>query len=269
MVLLKYRPYGKTKMEDAVRYENVTVRAGRTEILRDVSLAFPAGQISVLLGPNGCGKTTLLQCLNGMSEIAGGHVFLGETDIAALSGNERARRVAFLPQVRTIIPSIPVQTLVEHGRFPYLGFARRMGDEDRKAVKAAMEAVGITNLKDRYVDTLSGGIRQKVFIAMVLAQECPAIVLDEPTTFLDPAAQRDIMGLIRKLKEQGKTVITVLHDLGQAADTADFLAVMTRDGKIDTTGSTEEVLASGAIESVFDVQRAEAAAGGKKRQIFY
>lgn len=256
-------------MEDAVRYENVTVRVGRTEILKDISVSFPQGQISVLLGPNGCGKTTLLQCLNGMSEIAGGHVFLGETDISALSGNERARQVAFLPQVRTIIPSIPVQTLVEHGRFPYLGFARRMGDEDRKAVNEAMDAVGITDLREHYVDTLSGGIRQKVFIAMVLAQGCETLVLDEPTTFLDPAAQREIMQIVRNLKEEGKTVIAVLHNLSQATDIADFLAVMTRDGKIAAAGTTSDVLGSGAIENVFDVQRAEVVAGGKRRQIFY
>ncbi|MEE3382266.1 MAG: ABC transporter ATP-binding protein [Succiniclasticum sp.] len=256
-------------MSDAIRFENVTVRAGRTEILQDISLAFPTGKISVLLGPNGCGKTTLLQCLNGLSEIAAGKVFLNETDLTSLSGNERAKRVAFLPQVRSVIPAIPVHTLVEHGRFPYLGFARRMGSADRKAVKDAMEAVGIANLADASVDTLSGGVRQKVFIAMVLAQECDTIVLDEPTTFLDPAAQRDILQILKNLKTQGKTVITVLHDLTRAAEIADFLAVMTRDGRVAAAGNAPDVLSSGAIESVFDVQRETVNAGGKTRQIFY
>ncbi len=256
-------------MNAAIRFENVTVRVGRTEILKDLSVSFPKGRISVLLGPNGCGKTTLLQCLNGMSEITGGHVFLGETDLSSLSGNERAKRIAFLPQVRSIIPAIPVQTLVEHGRFPYLGFSRRMGEEDRKAVRDAMKAVGISDLKERYVDTLSGGVRQKVFIAMVLAQGCETLVLDEPTTFLDPAAQREIMQLLCSLKAQGKTVITVLHDLDRAADIADYIVVMTKERKTAAAGDAAAVLKSGAIESAFDVQRAEVNAGGRLRQIFY
>lgn len=256
-------------MSDALRYENVTVRVGRTEILKNISVAFPAGEVSILLGPNGCGKTTLLQCLNGMSEITAGTVRLGETDIKSLSGNERAKKVAFLPQVRTIIPAIPVRTLVEHGRFPYLGFSRRMGAADRKAVKDAMKAVGIENLADTYVDTLSGGVRQKVFIAMVLAQDCDIIILDEPTTFLDPAAQRDILELLQKLKARGKTIVAVLHDLAQAVDSADFLALMDGRRRMAAAAPAADILSSGAIERVFDVQRATAAAGGRTRQIFF
>ena len=167
-----------------LEFRNVSVSCQHTPILNDISLTFRDGEITTILGPNGCGKTTLVQCLNGASTVTAGQIFLNGQDFLKISPKERAREISLLPQVRTIIPAIPVKMLVEHGRFPYLGFSRRKSKEDTEIVNRAMEFTHISQYADQYVDTLSGGIRQRVFFAMVLAQDCDYIVLDEPTTYL-------------------------------------------------------------------------------------
>lgn len=209
-----------------LEYRDVSVSCQRTPILKDISLTFPGGRITALLGPNGCGKTTLLQCLNGVSRVTKGCILLEGEDLSGLSPRERARRLSFLPQVRTIIPSLPVRTLVEHGRFPWLGFARKKTPQDARIVQRAMEFAQVEGYADQSVDTLSGGVRQRVFLAMVLAQDCPVLVLDEPTTYLDFQGQRQFFALLRKLKSQGKTIILTLHDLNQALRLADHVVVM-------------------------------------------
>ena len=165
---------------------------------------------------------------------------------------ERARRLSFLPQVRTIIPALPVRTLVEHGRFPYLGFARKKSVRDIEVVEDAMRFTHVDNYATQYCDTLSGGIRQRAFFAMTLAQDCDYIVLDEPTTYLDIKGQRHFMNMVLSLKEQGKTIILVLHDLAQALRISDTLVIM-QDRKIAATGTPEECLRQHIIEDVFDV----------------
>lgn len=233
-----------------LEFQNVSVSYGHTPILRDISVSFPAGEISTIVGPNGCGKTTLLQCLNGVSQVTAGSIFLSGEDYLALPIKERARRLSFLPQVRTIIPALPVRTLVEHGRFPHLGFSRRKSFEDVRLVEQAMKFTGTYEYQDLYVDTLSGGVRQRVFLAMVLAQNCEFIVLDEPTTFLDIESQREFLNLLSVLKTQGKTIILVLHDLAQAVRISDHLIVMS-DRNIAAAGTPVECLQQHVIEDVF------------------
>lgn len=139
--------------------------------------------------------------------------------------------------------------LVEHGRFPYLGFSRRKSKEDTEIVNRAMEFTHISQYADQYVDTLSGGIRQRVFFAMVLAQDCDYIVLDEPTTYLDLTGQREFYAMIKELKKQEKTIILILHDLSQAVRISDTLVVMNRN--IAMVGTPNECLQSHVIENVF------------------
>ena len=176
-------------------------------------------------------------------------IFLNGQDFLKISPKERAREVSLLPQVRTIIPAIPVKMLVEHGRFPYLGFSRRKSKEDTEIVNRAMEFTHISQYADQYVDTLSGGIRQRVFFAMVLAQDCDYIVLDEPTTYLDLTGQREFYAMIKELKKQEKTIILILHDLSQAVRISDTLVVMNRN--IAMVGTPNECLQSHVIENVF------------------
>ncbi len=214
-----------------LKYSHVFISCQRVPILADISLSFPKGKITTLIGPNGCGKTTLLQCLNGVSHVTEGNICLDGQDYLKLPPRERARKLSFLPQIRTIIPTLPVKTLVEHGRFPYLGFSRKKTAEDISIVQKAMEFTHISQYANQYVDTLSGGIRQRVFFAMTLAQDCDTIVLDEPVTYLDLQGQKDFFDMLFLLRRQKKTIILTLHDLSHAIRISDQLIVMEKSGK--------------------------------------
>lgn len=231
---------------------HVNISCSSTPILNDISVCFQKGGITAVIGPNGCGKTTLLQCLNGSSKVTSGSIRLDDMDYLAMPLKDRARRLSFLPQVRTIIPALPVKTLVEHGRFPHLGFSRKKSQEDIAIVESAMDFAHVSPYAAQYADTLSGGIRQRAFFAMTLAQDCDYIVLDEPTTYLDLHGQREFMDMILELKKQGKTIILVLHDLGQALRFSDTLVIM-HDRKIAATAAPKECLRQHIIEDVFDV----------------
>lgn len=251
-----------------LKFCNVDVSVGHTRLLNDISVTFNEGEITTIIGPNGCGKTTLLQCLNGVSRVTSGSITLDGEDYLSLTLKERATRLSFLPQVRTIIPTLPVRTLVEHGRFPHLGFSRKKTERDIEIVKAAMEFTHVSQYADQYTDTLSGGIRQRVFFAMTLAQDCEYIVLDEPTTYLDLKGQREFLDLLMQLKEQGRTIILVLHDLGQALKISDTLVVM-NDRKIAAKGTPDECLRQHIFEEIFDARLKEFSDADGKYYFFY
>jgi iron complex transport system ATP-binding protein len=234
-------------------FRNVSVSCDRRLILENISVSFNKGEITTIVGPNGCGKTTLLQCLNGVSRLKGGAIFLDGKDFMAYPLRQRATKLSFLPQVRTVIPTLPVKTLVEHGRFPYLGFTRKKSAHDIEVVDKAMAFTHVEQYADQYTDTLSGGIRQRVFFAMVLAQDCDYIVLDEPTTYLDLKGQREFLDMVVNLKKQGRTIILVLHDLGQALRVSDKIVVM-KDLKIVMCGTPKECIESGVLEEVFETK---------------
>lgn len=236
-----------------LEYQNVYAQAGRTPILENCSVSFPTGKLSIVVGQNGCGKTTLLQCLNGASRVTEGKILLNGADFLSLSLKERAKRIAFLPQTRAVIPTLPVQNLVEHGRFPWLGFARRKSEKDREIVEDAMRFAGTDAYAMQRVDTLSGGMRQRAFFAMTLAQDCDVIVLDEPTTYLDLPGQRQFMKSLVQLSRKGKTVIAVLHDLSQALQYADLLVVM-ENRQIAAVMPPKQCLKSHILEQVFDAK---------------
>ena len=223
-----------------LEFRNVSVSCQHMPILNDISLTFRDGEITTILGPNGCGKTTLVQCLNGASTVTAGQIFLNGQDFLKISPKERAREVSLLPQVRTIIPVIPVKMLVEHGRFPYLGFSRRKSKEDTEIVNRAMEFTHISQYADQYVDTLSGGIRQRVFFAMVLAQDCDYIVLDEPTAMLDPNGRADVIRTAHELNQKkGVTIILITHYMEEVVG-ADKVIVMDK-GKVVMQGTPREI----------------------------
>lgn len=233
-----------------LNFSHVSVCCQHKTILEDISVSFEKGTITTIVGPNGSGKTTLLQCLNGVSTVSKGQIFLDGKDYLKLQPKERAQMVSLLPQVRTILPALPVKTLVEHGRFPYLGFTRRKSEKDIQIVKDAMDFTHVSRYADQSVDTLSGGIRQRVFLAMVLAQDCDYIVLDEPTTYLDLEGQKEFLALLHTLRSHGKTLILVLHDLNQALRISDSLVVINKQ-KIITCATPDECLRSHVLEDVF------------------
>lgn len=221
-------------------------------VLRDVDLVFPAGCVTVLLGPNGCGKSTLLKTALGLLPALSGEVLYDGAPLSGMPPEQVARRAAYMAQSRNV-PSIEARRMVLHGRFPYLSFPRRYRKSDYAAVRRAMEKADALELADRPMQELSGGQRQKVYLAMALAQETPAVFMDEPTTFLDVRHQMDVMRTARSLADGGKAVVLVSHDLCQALRTADRVALLA-DGRLCMAGTPEQVYAGGALDRVFGVR---------------
>ncbi|WP_243859046.1 ABC transporter ATP-binding protein [Actinomyces sp. ZJ308] len=227
-----------------------TIAYERHVVSRDLDVDIPAGVFTAIVGPNACGKSTLLRTLARLHRPARGAVLLDGADIAGLGTKEVARRVGLLPQSAVVPGGMLVRDLVARGRFPHQGLFRQWSPQDRDAVEEAMEMVGVTELAARPVDELSGGQRQRVWIALALAQGTETILLDEPTTFLDLAHQVDILQLCRRLNADGRTVVAVLHDLNQAARCAEHMIVM-HAGRVRVTGSPSRILTADLIEEVF------------------
>ncbi|VFA99042.1 ABC transporter ATP-binding protein [Nocardia cyriacigeorgica] len=225
---------------------------GRT-ISEDLSADIPDGSFTVIIGPNACGKSTLLRALARLLAPESGTVLLDGKAISSYPAKEVARRIGLLPQTSTAPDGIRVADLVARGRYPHQSLLRQWSQADAEAVATAMAATGVTELSARSVDELSGGQRQRVWIAMVLAQDTPVILLDEPTTYLDIAHQIQLLDLCRTLnRASGRTVVAVLHDLNHAFRYADHLIAM-RDGRIRAAGPPGEIVTADLVRSVFDL----------------
>ncbi|MFB6283377.1 MAG: ABC transporter ATP-binding protein [Halobacteria archaeon] len=222
-------------------------------VLQDVSLNIPSGEISTLVGPNGSGKSTLLKGIARQLKPNHGAVYVNGKTAAEYSTKEFARKVGFLSQENISPGSITVEELVYHGRYPHRGIFESMKEDDKEAVDEALKLAGVTHLKDRKLNSLSGGQKQLVWIAMVLAQRTDVILLDEPTTYLDLNHQLKVMEIIETLKERNITVVVVLHDINQAAKHCDHVFAL-KDGEIVTEGGPENVVEKALVEEVFEVQ---------------
>jgi iron complex transport system ATP-binding protein len=223
---------------------------GRT-VLDSLDLDLPADAFTVIVGPNACGKSTLLRTLARLLTPQRGTALLDGTAIRDLPTREVARRLGVLPQSPLVPEGITVADLVGRGRQPYQRWWRQWSPQDGRAVAQAMALADVTGLADRPVDTLSGGQRQRVWIAMTLAQDTGALLLDEPTTFLDLAHQVEVLDLLHRLRaERGRTVVAVLHDLNQAARYADHLVAL-RDGRVVAAGPPRQILTADLVRDVF------------------
>ncbi|MCI9156922.1 MAG: ABC transporter ATP-binding protein [Lawsonibacter sp.] len=220
-------------------------------VLEGIDLEFRPGQVLAILGPNGCGKSTLLRTVNGLLPKSGGQVLLEGVPIDALSPKQIAQKIAYLPQSRST-PSITAGRMVLHGRFPYLSYPRHYRAEDREMVRCALEWVGGLELAERPLPELSGGQRQKVYLAMALAQNTGTILMDEPTTYLDVSCQLEVMELARRLAEEGRAVVMVLHDLTLAMRFAHRAALLCQ-GRVQQVGTPEELYAGGTLKQVMGV----------------
>lgn len=237
---------------EAISIENISFSYGKEPFIADLSVGFLPGAVTSIVGPNGCGKSTLVKLIDGINRPQAGRVLIGGRPTLAMRGKERARKVAVLAQASRP-PAMTVEALVACGRYPYQFHDGRLSEEDREHVECAMRLAGVERFRSHDLRRLSGGERQRAFIAMTLAQDTGIVVLDEPTTYLDIGACHETMELVRMLNsDMGKTVVMVIHDLDLALRYSDNLMVMER-GRHAFSGSVEAVLESGAIEQAFGV----------------
>jgi iron complex transport system ATP-binding protein len=229
----------------------LTLTYGQRTVIEGLTAEIPPGKITMIVGANACGKSTLLRGLSRLLKPAAGTVTLDGTDIHTRPARQLARSLGLLPQHPTAPDGITVRDLVGRGRYPHQGFFRSWSADDQRAVQAALTATETLELADRNVDELSGGQRQRVWIAMALAQETEVLLLDEPTTYLDLAHQVEVLDLITDLNRQrGTTVVIVLHDLNLAARYADHVIAM-KSGRIVADGAAREVVTEAMVKDVF------------------
>ena len=229
----------------------MTLAYERHTVAKDLTVTVPDRSFTIIIGPNACGKSTLLRALARLLRPTAGAVLLDGADIHRRPARAVARTLGLLPQSSVAPDGIGVAELVARGRYPHQGLLRQWSREDERVVAESMAATGVADLADRPVDELSGGQRQRVWIAMALAQQTPLLLLDEPTTYLDIAHQIEVLDLCARLhQEQGRTLVAVLHDLNHAARYATHLIAM-HDGRVVAAGDPREIVTAELVEEVF------------------
>jgi len=238
------------KIDSRLRAAGLTFERGGRRILDSIAVQFASGSVTAVLGPNGAGKSTLLGCMVGLLRPSHGAVDLDETPLVSLAADERARRIAFLPQIAEISWPVDVATLVALGRIPFRHHASDA--ENEAAVRRAMQATRTTQWSQRTVTSLSGGERARVLLARVLAGESDWILADEPFVGLDPAHQFEAADLLRSLATQGHGVVLTIHDLALAARIADRVVVL-HHGRIVADGTPEAALTPPTLREVYGI----------------
>lgn len=233
-----------------LRAEGVTLRYDQRVISEDLHVEIPSNEFTVIIGPNACGKSTLLRSLSRLLRPAVGQITLNGRAVDTYKPKEFARTVGLLPQTSIAPEGIKVVDLVSRGRFPYQKLVRQWTDADEQAVQTAMQQTNVAELANREVAQLSGGQRQRVWAAMAIAQQTPILLLDEPTTYLDLTHQIEMLDLFARLHRAGTTVVAVLHELNQATRYATHLIVM-KAGEVIATGPPAQVMTKELISEVF------------------
>ena len=235
-----------------IELKNVCAGYEGKEILHDINTTFEKGKITVLLGANGCGKSTLFKALVRINPHSRGQILVDGKEIKTMMISDLAKKVAYLAQNRKA-PDISVLKMVLHGRFAHLAYPRKYRPQDLEIAKKSLAWAGLSEVSEEIVSKLSGGMQQKVYLAMALAQDTETILLDEPTTYLDIVHQLRLMEMARRLAEEGKAVIMILHDLSQALEIADKVVVL-KEGRVLSQGTAEEVYENGSLEESFGIK---------------
>lgn len=249
-----------------IELRQVRAGYGKQTVLNDVSVRFEKGCLTGIIGINGCGKSTLLKAMLGMLPLMGGAITVDGCSLQTMTRSAIAKKMAYLSQGR-FTPDMTVEQMVLHGRFPHLSYPRRYTEKDREIAYAAMAQVGIERLAQKPLFTLSGGMRQNAYIAMALAQGSDYILLDEPMTYLDIAHQIELMKILRKLAEEGKGIVAVMHDLPMAFTFSDRI-VLLDDVKVQADGEPGQICAEKTLKEIFGVS-VEAQEGGKSYRYQY
>lgn len=241
-----------TEPGPAIDVRGFSYRIGRKEILRDVGLTIASGQYVSIVGPNGAGKTTLLKCLDGILFGSAGRIEIYGRPLSKYGRKELAKRVSYVPQADGPVPEFSVEQFVLMGRYPYLSPFSSIRREDRLKVHEAMELTGTLEFDQRQLRTLSGGERQKVYVAAALAQGADVLLLDEPTTFLDYRHQAEIRGLLARLnRDSGVTIVAVMHDLNVAVLESHQIVAL-REGRVVYDGPPGELMRAEALQRIYD-----------------
>ncbi len=220
-------------------------------VLSGISMTISRGEIVSVAGRNGAGKSTLIKTVAGILPAVDGDVKVDGKAVPEYKRRDLAKKVAYLSQGKNT-PDMTVEQMVLHGRFPYLEYPRRYSASDKKIADEAMKEMGIFELREREISSLSGGMKQNTYIAMALAQSSDYILLDEPTTYLDISNQLSFMKTLRGLAQSGKGIAVVMHDLPLAFSFSDKIAIID-GGKLVCIGTPENICASGAVEKIFNV----------------
>lgn len=241
------------KSKHLLKASNIVAGYDKKIIIDGINITIPNNKISVIIGANACGKSTLLKTLCRLIKPVSGEILLDDKSISRISPKQLAKVLGLLPQSPTAPEGITVADLVGRGRFPYQSFFKGLGKKDYEAVEDALKIMGIAALANRSVDELSGGQRQRVWIAMALSQQTDILLLDEPTTFLDISYQIEILDLLTDLnRSRGTTIVMVLHDINLSARYADYLFAL-RKGRLVAEGEPSHILSEDLIKQVFDL----------------
>ncbi|WP_354623313.1 ABC transporter ATP-binding protein [Psychromonas sp. MME2] len=237
---------------------NLTFSYNKQAVLKNINLTFQSGQFVGLIGANGAGKSTLLKLLLGLLKPQSGVVMVDDIDLQAQKRRDIAKKIAFVPQSTELPYAFSVEEIVAMGRNPYLGAFELLNKEDLRLIEQALHKTDIIHLRNRIVNTLSGGEKQRVIIARALAQQSPTILLDEPIASLDICHQIETLQLIESLSKNGKLAITALHDLNFAARYCDRIILLGKDAHNTTSviadGSAQEVLNAENLRHCFSIE---------------
>ena len=248
-----------------IEVKNLSCGYGKKEVIHNVDVCFGKGEVTAVVGPNGCGKTTVMKAMAGLIKVKNDRIYIDNKDINQYKDMDRAKKIAFMPQIRHV-PAMSVYDFLMCARYPYLGMSKQPEKSDIEAVENAISITGIGEYRMRSLKKLSGGERQKVYFAFMLAQQAEVLILDEPTTYLDIERQFEILDMIRLMKKNNKTVVMVLHDICHSLKFADKIVVMD-EGRVKMQGTPDEIIESGVLEKIYNIKLKELEIDGNKEYI--